>query len=285
VKGDHSALEARGSRLIVLAGPGAAAREMYLPYAWRAWLVLIGVLSIAASLMLGRKARAWVEEGAAPAQLPIRIEASPERELAPVDVIHVPLSNLPAEPEGPAVTIRDGSSDKRAFKANRALAGRTLSLYDVNTKLAMAIAPFDGDGAPLADAFAALKRFMRCRRTGDMADMSPHLIGVLTRIQGHYGAQSLQVISAHRKADGVVTNDTSQHVRGTAADIRVAGVGVDTLARAARELGARGVGTYYQHNFVHVDVREQPYYWREARPSREPAAPAAESPEPAAPPL
>jgi uncharacterized protein YcbK (DUF882 family) len=256
---------------------------MYLPYAWRAWLVLIGVLSIAGSLLLGRKARAWVDESAPPAQLPIRIEASPERELSPVDVIHVPLSALPAEPEGPAATIRDGSSDKRPFRPSRALAGRTLSLYDVNTKLAMAIAPFDGDGAPLADAFAALKRFMRCRRTGDMADMSPHLIGLLTRIQSHYGSQSLQIISAHRKADGSVTNETSQHVRGTAADIRVPGVGVDELSKMARTLGANGVGTYYQHHFVHVDVREQPYYWREARPAREPAAPAAESPVPDAP--
>jgi uncharacterized protein YcbK (DUF882 family) len=284
VKGDRSALEARGSRLIVLAGPGAAARELYLPYAWRAWLVLIGMLSITGSLMLGRKARAWVDESAAPLHLPIRVEASPERELSPVSVIHVPLSALPAEPEGPRATIRDGSSDKRPFRASRALAGRTLSLYDVNTKLAMAVAPFDGDGAPLADAFAALKRFMRCRRTGDMADMSPHLIGVLTRIQGHYGSQALQIISAHRKADGAVTNETSQHVRGTAADIRVAGVGVDELTKTAKALGAKGVGTYYQHSFVHVDVREQPYYWREARPAPEPVAPPADSPD-APPPL
>jgi uncharacterized protein YcbK (DUF882 family) len=273
VLGDFSARGARGSRLIVLAGPGAAARELYLPYAWRAWLVMIGVLSVTASMLLGRKARAWVDESAAPAQMPIAIEASPELDVAPIDVIHVPLSALPAEPDGPALTIRDGSSDKRAFRANRALAGRTLSLYDVNTRMAMAIAPFNNDGAPIADAFAALKRFMRCRRTGDMTDMSPHLIGLLTRIQAHYGVQSLSIISAHRKADGQVTNETSQHVRGTAADIRVAGVGVDALSKAARELGANGVGTYYQHQFVHVDVREQPYFWREARPSRAPADP------------
>jgi uncharacterized protein YcbK (DUF882 family) len=277
VKGDFSARGARGSRLIVLAGPGAAARELSLPHAWRAWVALLCVLSVGGSLLLGRKARAWVDESAVPARLPIAVEASDDdehRELAQVDVIHVPASKLPVEPEGPQLTLRDGSPDRRPFKGHRELAGRTLSLFDVNTKLAMAIAPFNAEGLPIADAFGALKKFLRCRRTGGMADMSPHLIGLLTRISAAYDAKSLQIISAHRRADGVVTADTSQHVRGTAADIRVPGVGIEELAKTARSLGAKGVGIYSVHRFVHVDVREHPHYWREAAPAREPSAPA-----------
>lgn len=57
----------------------------------------------------------------------------------------------------------------------------------------------------------------------------------------------------------------SQHMKGQAADIRVAGMDVDALAAAALKVkgfAEGGVGRYYLQNFVHVDVREDgPARW------------------------
>jgi uncharacterized protein YcbK (DUF882 family) len=138
-----------------------------------------------------------------------------------------------------------------------------LRLLDVNTGAHLAVAPFTLSGEKDVAAFSTLKRFMRCRRSGHEREMSPSLIALLGRIAQRFGDPVLHVISAHRRADGAVTSKTSQHAVGKAADIRIPGVSLKALQRAAFDLGARGIGLYPVSGFVHVDVRAQPYYWRE----------------------
>lgn len=143
------------------------------------------------------------------------------------------------------------------------LSGKLLSMFDVNTARAIKVMPFDQNGVPDADAFAKIRAFMRCRRSGHEMDMDPRLIAVLSRISQHFGDATLQVISGHRKPDGKATRETSQHAFGTAADIRVPGVSIETVKAAAQGLGAKGIGLYTKSQFVHVDVRERAYSWRE----------------------
>ena len=57
----------------------------------------------------------------------------------------------------------------------------------------------------------------------------------------------------HNRAVGGVWN--SQHVKGTAADIYVDGMGVLELANICKQI-FDGVGTYVDSGFVHVDMRE-----------------------------
>ncbi|MBC6406897.1 MAG: YcbK family protein [Rhodobacteraceae bacterium] len=45
----------------------------------------------------------------------------------------------------------------------------------------------------------------------------------------------------------------SLHIKGQAADLRLASRSVKQLAQAARFCRAGGVGTYYRSNFVHMD--------------------------------
>jgi uncharacterized protein YcbK (DUF882 family) len=230
--------------LILLSAPGARARQVTIPRNWPLLVGFMAVTSLAASLLMGRNVRALYDEQAR---------------------IHAYSVGLSAELEhrGERFVPRVGSSEA-ARKPQRA----TLRLYDVNADSALRVSPFNADGSPNAAAFGRLREFLRCRRTGSVIEMSPRLIVLLTHISQHFDEAELQIISAHRSVDGVVTSDTSQHGKGTAADIRIAGVSVETLAEAARALGAGGVGTYDRHQFVHVDVREQPYSWREGDPAR-----------------
>ena len=57
----------------------------------------------------------------------------------------------------------------------------------------------------------------------------------------------------HNRVVGGVWN--SQHVKGTAADIYVDGMGVRELANICKQI-FDGVGTYVDGGFVHVDMRE-----------------------------
>ena len=93
--------------------------------------------------------------------------------------------------------------------------------------------------------------------------MDPRLFDVLHAIHGKLGASvPFQIISGYRspetnammhaRSPGVASN--SQHMQGKASDIRLEGVELANLHKAALSLNAGGVGLYPVSNFVHVDV-------------------------------
>jgi uncharacterized protein YcbK (DUF882 family) len=51
----------------------------------------------------------------------------------------------------------------------------------------------------------------------------------------------------------------SQHLLGKAADIVVKGYTPEQVAKAAKDVGFRGIGIY--NTFTHLDVREKPTSW------------------------
>jgi uncharacterized protein YcbK (DUF882 family) len=64
---------------------------------------------------------------------------------------------------------------------------------------------------------------------------------------------------AHNAAVGGAAE--SQHMYGKAADISVEGIDVDSIARAAEQALADGIGIYRAQNFIHVDVRGSAAKW------------------------
>lgn len=68
--------------------------------------------------------------------------------------------------------------------------------------------------------------------------------------------------AAHNRAVGGASG--SYHTRGMAADIRCAGFTPEKIAKAAQSIGFCGIGCYVgsRGNFVHVDVRQKRYFWR-----------------------
>lgn len=105
-----------------------------------------------------------------------------------------------------------------------------------------------------------------CKDGSDTVWIADELVDVLESIRAQAGGKALNITSGYRTAaynTKVGGAEYSQHCYGTAADIYIKGVGVDTLAKYARvampERG--GVGIYVKQGFVHVDTRTEKVDW------------------------
>ncbi|WP_309089371.1 DUF882 domain-containing protein [Phenylobacterium sp.] len=119
------------------------------------------------------------------------------------------------------------------------------------------------NGRYLPDALAEAQRVLRDWRTGDEHFMDPGLFDALHAISDKLETRdAFQIISGYRspktnamlhaKSKGVAS--TSQHTQGKAVDVRIQGVELSNLHKAALAVGAGGVGYYPVSNFVHVDT-------------------------------
>lgn len=120
------------------------------------------------------------------------------------------------------------------------------------------------NGQYVPDAVSALNKVLRDFRTGDVHMMDPGLYDILNAVSAkveHRGPY--QIISGFRSpktnamlkktgGGGVATH--SLHMDGKAMDVRLEGVALPNLHKAALSLKKGGVGLYPVSNFVHVDV-------------------------------
>ena len=103
-----------------------------------------------------------------------------------------------------------------------------------------------------------------CKDGSDPIFISQELVNVLQQIRNHFG-KSVTINSAyrtasHNKKEGGATH--SQHLYGTACDIKINGVSPEEVAKYAETLlvGRGGIGIY--STFTHIDVRENKSRWR-----------------------
>ena len=139
---------------------------------------------------------------------------------------------------------------------------RVLSFYNTHTG-EHTRATYWADGEYVASELATLDQLLRDFRSGEVAAMDRRLFDILYDLQQLTAASgTFQVISGYRSpatnaqlrrhSDGVAQN--SLHTRGQAIDIRLAGVELRDLHRAALSLRAGGVGYYADSGFIHVDT-------------------------------
>ena len=108
-------------------------------------------------------------------------------------------------------------------------------------------------------------REFACKDGSDAVLVAPRLVMVLQSIRDHFG-KAVNINSGYRtpqynaKVGGAAQ---SQHCYGTAADITVKDVGVETVAAYARKIMTDwgGVGIYKAQGFTHIDVRETRSDW------------------------
>lgn len=93
---------------------------------------------------------------------------------------------------------------------------------------------------------------------GNEHPIDPRLLDMVYRLQAHFRAPEIRIISGYRTPRG---GATSNHGKGRAMDLVVPGATDEEVAKLAREEGFAGVGIYPVSGFVHVDVRERSYFW------------------------
>ncbi|CAG0878759.1 unnamed protein product [Cyprideis torosa] len=119
------------------------------------------------------------------------------------------------------------------------------------------------NGIYVPEATRAISQLLRDHRRNESVDMDPALLDLLYKLHATVEAPyGIEVFSGYRspktnaalaaKNSGVAKK--SLHMKGQAADIRIPGVRLDTVRKAALSLQLGGVGYYRKSGFLHVDT-------------------------------
>ena len=132
-----------------------------------------------------------------------------------------------------------------------------LALTTLNRAESLAVAAAGDDGGFSSVDLDRIAHLLRAA-SGDEHPVDPRTLGLVYRIQVHFAAPEIRVVSGYRVPK---PGSHSNHGKGRAMDLVVPGVADEEVARFARELGFVGVGVYPTSQFVHVDVRPRSYFW------------------------
>ncbi len=141
-------------------------------------------------------------------------------------------------------------------------ADRRLSLYSLNFKQGLEV-EYCASGVYVPEALSAIDRLLRDPLSGSVAAIDPKLLDLLYELHAKLGATGpFTVVCGYRspktnaalRANNPAVAERSLHMEGKAVDIRLPGVPLDKLYKAALELKAGGVGYYPRSGFIHVDV-------------------------------
>jgi uncharacterized protein YcbK (DUF882 family) len=133
-----------------------------------------------------------------------------------------------------------------------------LVVYSLNTRDKIAMRAANDHGGFGTRDLDKLAHVLREPSSGNQHPIDPALVDLIYRIQSHFHAQEIRVVSCYRTPHGA---NASNHGRGRAIDIIVPGATDAQVAQFAREQGFVGVGLYPTSGFVHVDVRQRSYFW------------------------
>jgi uncharacterized protein YcbK (DUF882 family) len=139
---------------------------------------------------------------------------------------------------------------------------RRLSFYHTHTDKQLNVT-YARDGRHIESALTEVNEFLADFRTNHVTTINPNLLDLLFDIRESLGSDGVyEVISAYRspatnemlrsQSTGVARN--SQHLLGTAIDVRLAGVELTRLRDTSIAMQRGGVGYYEASNFVHIDT-------------------------------
>lgn len=139
---------------------------------------------------------------------------------------------------------------------------RRLAFYHTHTGKRLDVV-YKRNGEFVPEALSVINTFLSDFRTGEVADMDPHLLDLIYDLREALGSEgTYEVISAYRspatndmlrqRSGGVAKN--SQHLLGKAIDVRLGDVDLTKLRDAAIAMQRGGVGYYASPNFVHIDT-------------------------------
>ncbi len=135
----------------------------------------------------------------------------------------------------------------------------TFELHAANTLEVVEVRYVDGVLDPQSKQ--QIDHLMRCLRTDSAKSIDPRLVDIMRDIAREVD-KPLWLVSGYRAP--LNRREHNFHNRGMAADIRVEGMPAYKLRNVARKLGVLGVGYYPTTNMIHVDVRDEAYFWTDS---------------------
>lgn len=140
---------------------------------------------------------------------------------------------------------------------------RSLSLLNTHTGEQLKKLVYWQKGAYLEGSLEEISYVLRDHRTDEVYSFDPVTLDLLAAISRKVEAKRpIEIISGYRSPQSnrelrsaskrVAKN--SYHMKGMAIDLRLPGVPLKTVRRAALDLRMGGVGYYPKSNFVHVDT-------------------------------
>ena len=147
--------------------------------------------------------------------------------------------------------------------ARTAPAERTLSLLNTHTGEGLKEVIYWEQGRYLKDALQDINYVLRDHRTDEIHMIDPKTLDLMAAIARKIGARRpFEIISGYRSPrTNQILRSTSRgvakyslHMQGKAVDLRLPGVPLKDLRRAAIEMRMGGVGYYPKSDFVHVDT-------------------------------
>jgi uncharacterized protein YcbK (DUF882 family) len=158
-----------------------------------------------------------------------------------------------------------------ATPARPAAPERVLSFFNTHTGERLK-ASYCCGGVYQPEALREINHILRDFRTDEIKAIDPKLLDLLYELEGTLETdRPVHIISGYRsphtnallrERGGATTGVArrSLHMDGKAIDIRIPGVKLEHLHRAARSLKLGGVGYYPSPNFVHVDTGRVRYW-------------------------
>ncbi|MDT8444778.1 MAG: DUF882 domain-containing protein [Desulfuromonadales bacterium] len=139
---------------------------------------------------------------------------------------------------------------------------RTLSLLNTHTGERLKEVVYWEQGSYIHDALNDLNYVLRDHRTDEIHPIDPMALDLMAAISRKVKAERpFEIISGYRSpqtnqelrksSSGVAKN--SYHMQGKAVDLRLPGVPLKFLRKAALDLRRGGVGYYPKSDFIHLD--------------------------------
>lgn len=155
-----------------------------------------------------------------------------------------------------------GTASSGAVSSGAVSGDRTLRFLNLHTGEKVA-ADFWSKGAFVPDGLAEISHVLRDHRTDEVWPIDPKLLDLLHRLHSRMDASApFHVISGYRspasnamlrqKSGGVAKR--SYHMQGRAIDVRLPGLRLPDMRRAALGLRGGGVGYYPKSGFLHIDT-------------------------------
>lgn len=139
---------------------------------------------------------------------------------------------------------------------------RSLSLLNTHTGEGLKKVVYWEQGSYIRDALNDLNYVLRDHRTDEVHPIDPMTLDLMAAISRKVDAKRpFEIISGYRspKTNQALRNSSrgvaknSYHMQGKAIDLRLPGVPLKTVRKAALDLHRGGVGYYPKSDFVHID--------------------------------